>query len=87
VDLIFDERHILTFGWSSSGHVLYSIATSDSPVRGSIVAVSRFLPNGFPNLDAVRGKGFFLYHSPEDRICPFREARLAESTLKEHGAR
>lgn len=81
-----DERYVFTLGWSSSGHVLYSVAASEPAVRGSIIAMSRFLPDRFGSLDAIRGKNFFLYHSPEDQICPFSEAQLAESKLKEHGA-
>ena len=81
-----DERFVFTLGWSSSGHVLYSASVSNEKVRGSIIAMSRFLPGTFPNLEQVRGKNYFLYHSPEDQICPFAEAKLAEQTLKEHGA-
>ena len=81
-----NERLVFTLGWSSSGHVLYSASVSNKKVRGSIIAMSRFLPGTFPNLEQVRGKNYFLYHSPEDQICPFTEAQLAEQTLKEHGA-
>ncbi len=82
-----DERYIFTLGWSSSGHVLYSVSISDPKVRGSIIAMSRFLPNRITNLDRARGKSYFLYHSPQDQICPFSEAQLAERWLKEHGAK
>lgn len=82
-----DERYVFTLGWSSSGHVLYSASISDPKVRGSIVAMSRFLPDRLSKLNQVRGKNYFIYHSPEDQICPFKEAELAEKTLKEHGAK
>ena len=82
-----DERYIFTLGWSSSGHVLYSVSVSDPKIRGSIIAMSRFLTNRFGPMEQTRGKNYFLYHSPEDRICPFSEAELAERTLKEHGAK
>jgi predicted esterase len=81
-----DERYVFTLGWSSSGHALYSISLSDPKVRGSIIAMSRFLPGRMGNLDQARGRKYFLYHSPQDLICPFREAQLAERTLAEHGA-
>jgi predicted esterase len=81
-----DERFIFTFGWSSSGHVLYSASLSNDKVRGSIVAMSRFLPERLGDLERARGKSYFLYHSPADQICPFREAQFAEQTLKSHGA-
>ncbi|PWU20292.1 MAG: hypothetical protein C5B50_04310 [Verrucomicrobia bacterium] len=81
-----DERYIFTLGWSSSGHVLYAVSLSDPKVRGSIIAMSRFLPARLGNLEHARGKGYFLFHSPDDQICPFRDAQLAERTLKEQGA-
>jgi len=82
-----DERYIFTLGWSSSGHVLYSDSLYDPKVRGSIIAMSRFLPDRLGKLDQARGKNYFLYHSPEDQICPFGEAQLAERSLKEQGAK
>ncbi len=81
-----DGRFIFTLGWSSSGHVLYSASISDPNVRGSIIVMSRFLRKRLGNLDQAAGKNYFLYHSPEDRVCPFSEAQLAERILKEHGA-
>lgn len=82
-----DERYIFTLGWSSSGHVLYSLSISNPKIRGSIIAMSRFFPQRLGKLDEARGKNYFLYHSPEDQICPFSEAQLAEKTLAEHGAK
>ena len=81
-----DPRFVFTLGWSSSGHVLYSASVSDEKVTGSIIAMSRFFPSVLMDLEKVRGKNYFLYHSPDDQICPYSEARLAERTLKEHGA-
>ena len=81
-----DPRFVFTLGWSSSGHVLYSASVSNEKVTGSIIAMSRFFPAVLPEIEKVRGKNYFLYHSPDDQICPYFEARLAEKTLKEHGA-
>jgi predicted esterase len=81
-----DERFVFTLGWSSSGHVLYSASTRVPQVRGSVVAMSRFLPERFVEKDKLKGKVYFLYHSPEDPVCPFAEAELAVRTLTEHGA-
>jgi predicted esterase len=82
-----DERFVFTLGWSSSGHVLYSASAANKKIRGSIIAMSHFLPGRVPNLEQARGKNYFLYHSPEDQVCPFADARMAERTLKEHGAK
>ncbi|MHC4401846.1 MAG: alpha/beta hydrolase [Planctomycetota bacterium] len=80
-----DERFVFTLGWSSSGHVQYSASTRVPEVRGSVIAMSRFLPGCYVETDRLKGKAYYLYHSPEDRICPFAEAELAAKTLKEHG--
>jgi predicted esterase len=81
-----DERYVFTLGWSSSGHVLYSASTRVPKVRGSVIAMSRFLPSRSVEMDKLKGKAYYLYHSPEDKICPYAEAELAVKTLKEHGA-
>ena len=57
-----DERFVFTFGWSSSGHVLYSASLSSDKVRGSVIAMSRFLPGRVGVLDRGKGKSYFLYH-------------------------
>jgi predicted esterase len=81
-----DERFVFTLGWSSSGHALYSASTRVPKVRGSVIAMSRFLPGRSVEAGKLRGKAYYLYHSPEDTVCPFAEAELAVKTLKEHGA-
>jgi predicted esterase len=81
-----DERFVFTLGWSSSGHVLYSASTRVPQVRGSVIAMSRFLPNRSVETGKLKGKAFYLYHSPEDRVCPYAEAELAVRTLKNEGA-
>src|SRR5262249_22382228 len=81
-----DERFVFTLGWSSSGHVLYSASTRLPQVRGSVIAMSRFLPDRYVEKDKLKGKAYYLYHSPEDAVCPFAEAELAVKTLKGHGA-
>ena len=81
-----DERLVFTLGWSSSGHVLYSASTRVPKVRGCVIAMSRFLLGRSVETDKLKGKAYYLYHSPEDKVCPFAEAELAVKTLKEHGA-
>jgi predicted esterase len=81
-----DERFVFTLGWSSSGHVLYSASTRVPKVRGAVIAMSRFLPLRYVETDKLKGKAYYLYHSPDDRTCPFAEAELAVKTLQEHGA-
>jgi predicted esterase len=81
-----DGRFVFTLGWSSSGHVLYSASTRVPKVRGSVIAMSTFFPDRSVETDKLKGKPYYLYHSPEDKICPFAHAELAAKTFKEHGA-
>jgi hypothetical protein len=46
---------IFMLGWSSSGHVLYSTAIENPKVRGFFVAMSRFRPEWFHDLNRARG--------------------------------
>jgi predicted esterase len=48
--------------------------------------MSRFLPDLSVETDKLKGKAYYLYHSPEDTVCPFAEAELAVKTLRERGA-
>ena len=57
-----------------------------SPVKGSFVAMAVFKPNALPKLDAAKGHAYFLWHSKEDKVCPFRFAEDASTKLKDKGA-
>ena len=82
-----DPQKIYTLSWSSGGPAAYAISLSSKQVVGSLVAMSVFKPRGLPNLDAAREQAYYLYHSPEDRVCPFRMAEQAVKELTEHGAK
>ena len=77
---------VFTLGWSSSGHVLYSSAFENPRIRGSFIAMSRFMPMLRPLAEKARGKRFYFWHSPEDLICPYAEAEAAATLLSEKGA-
>jgi predicted esterase len=49
--------------------------------------MSVFKPDYLPPLKNARGHAYFIDHSPDDRICPFRMAEAAKKSLEEHGAR
>ncbi len=70
-----DERFVFTLGWSSSGHVLYSASTRVPKVRGSVIAMSRFLSGRSVETEKLKGKAYYVYHSPDDTICPFADRR------------
>ncbi len=48
--------------------------------------MSVYKPNLLPPLERAKGRRYFLYHSPADRVCPFWMAKRAERQLKQHGA-
>jgi predicted esterase len=78
---------VFTLTWSSSGPAAYAISLSGTKVRGSFVAMSVFKPNRLPKLDAAKGHAYFLYHSPDDRVCPYRMAEQAAKDLEKAGAK
>ena len=76
-----DPRHCYTLSWSSGGPAAYAVALSNPRITGSFVAMSVFKPDQLPPLKQAEGKAFYLYHSPEDRICPYRMAEQAQNSL------
>jgi predicted esterase len=81
-----DPERIFTLTWSSSGPAAYAISLSNPKVTGSFIAMSVFNPDLLPSLEKAKGHGYYLYHSPDDRVCPFRMAEEAEKDLKKSGA-
>ena len=96
VDAVIDDvasKHklnpdrVFTLTWSSSGPAAYAVSLTNPKVRGSFVAMSVFKPDQLPKLDAAKGHAYYLYHSPDDRICPYRMAEQAEKELAKAGAK
>ena len=82
-----DPQRVYALGWSSGGPPLYASAASEnSPLKGVFVAMSVFKPAEMPKPAAVKGKRFYIYHSPEDRVCPIAMARQAKTQLTNLGA-
>ena len=82
-----DKRHVYAMGWSSGGPAVYAAALDKkTPLTGAFVAMSVFKPRFLPPLDLAKGRAYYLWHSPEDRVCPYRMARDAEEQLREKGA-
>jgi predicted esterase len=82
-----DPRRVFTLSWSSSGPAAYPVSLTNPKVRGSFVAMSVFRPDWFPPLDNAKGHAYFLYHSPDDRVCPYRMAEQAVKDLEKNGAK
>jgi predicted esterase len=87
-----DDRHdvdparIFTLTWSSSGPAAYAASLTNKRVTGSFIAMSVFKPDVLPPLEGAKGHAYFLYHSPDDRVCPFRMAEQAAKNLEQSGA-
>ncbi|HVS18672.1 MAG TPA: hypothetical protein VMT18_08745 [Planctomycetota bacterium] len=82
-----DERYLFTLAWSSSGPLAYTLALDqDTPVTGTFVAMSVFKPDLLPSLKPAKGRAFYILHSPDDKVCPFRMAEQARDELDEVGA-
>ncbi len=81
-----NPERIFTLTWSSSGPAAYAVSLTSKRVTGSFIAMSVFKPDFLPPLSGAKGHGYFLYHSPDDRVCPYRMAEQAVKDLKEHGA-
>ena len=82
-----DPRYIFTLTWSSSGPAAYAISLQETTsVTGSYIAMSVFRPKRLPSMEGAKGHAYFIEHSPDDKVCPFRMAEEARDTLKENGA-
>ena len=82
-----DTRRIFTLSWSSSGPAAYAVSLQkETPVTGSFVAMSVFKPDTLPPLAAAKGRAYYIYHSPQDRVCPIRMASAGRDALSAAGA-
>jgi predicted esterase len=82
-----NPERIFTLTWSSSGPAAYAISLTSEEVTGSFIAMSVFKPSLLPPLEGAKGHGYFLFHSPNDRVCPFRMAEQAAKDLESHGGK
>jgi RNA polymerase sigma factor (sigma-70 family) len=83
-----DRKRVFTLSWSSSGPAAYAASLQDKrSVTGSFVAMSVFNPRFLPPLKGAKGHAYYLYHSPADRVCPYRMAEQAKNSLAANGAK
>jgi predicted esterase len=81
-----NPERVFTLTWSSSGPAAYAVSLTSKKVTGSLIAMSVFKPDLLPALEKAKGHGYFLYHSPDDRVCPYRMAEQAVKDLEKNGA-
>ncbi len=83
-----NDKHIFTLSWSSSGPAAYAISLQErKSVTASFIAMSVFRPDWLPPLKNADSHDYFLYHSPDDEVCPFRMAQRAKNILEQNGAK
>jgi predicted esterase len=82
-----DPTRVFTLSWSSGGPAAYAVSLTNKRVTGSLIAMSVFRPDWLPELKAAKGHAYYLYHSPDDRVCPYRMAEQAEKDLAKAGAK
>jgi len=82
-----DPEYAFTLSWSSSGPAAYAVSLQSKKVTGSFIAMSVFRPKRLPSLEKAKGHAYFLFHSPDDEICPFEMAKEADKLLKQNGAK
>jgi predicted esterase len=83
-----DSKQVFTLSWSSGGPAAYAVSLSGkTAVRGSLIAMSIFLPKKLPPLKNARGHAYYLLHSPEDNVCRVFFARWARNALRQNKAR
>jgi predicted esterase len=83
-----DRTRVFTLSWSSSGPAAYAASLQEARrVTGSFVAMSVFNPKFLPPLKGAKGHAYYLYHSQQDRVCPYRMAEQAGNSLAENGAK
>jgi len=82
-----DPARVFTLSWSSSGPAAYALSLrKQALVKGSLIAMSVFHPNEL-ELDLAKDKAYYLLHSPDDVVCPFKFAEQARDTLRQKGAK
>jgi predicted esterase len=82
-----DSKKVFTLSWSSSGPAAYAVSLKDKTVTGSFIAMSVFKPKLLPPLEKAKGHAYYLFHSPEDKVCPYRMAEQAAKDLEANQAK
>ena len=81
-----NDAEVFTLSWSSGGPAAYAASMiKDTPIRGSLVAMSVFFP-GQVNLPNAKGQKYFLLQSPDDKVTKYVHASNAKQALEKAGA-
>jgi predicted esterase len=84
-----DKRHVYTLSWSSGGPAAYAASLAkNSPITGSFVAMSVFKARELPALKRrAKNQRYYILHSRQDQVCPYRMAVNARDSLRDAGAK
>lgn len=83
-----DRKRVFLLGWSSGGPPSYAaLMQKESPATGALVAMSVYQPNNLPAPKNAAGRSFYILHSRQDEVCPFRMAEQARDVLTRAGAK
>ncbi|MEM7312026.1 MAG: hypothetical protein AAF497_02625 [Planctomycetota bacterium] len=81
-----DEQRIFSLAWSSGGPAAYAMGLNKkSSITGTFAAMSVFKLDSTPLIKNAKGRAFYILHSKDDRVCPYRMAENAKNSLKENG--
>lgn len=82
-----DPEKVFALGWSSGGPPVYAATMREgSSFRGAFVAMSVYHPETLPEPKGLKGKSFYVFHSPQDFI-KMNFPRKAIEQLSAGGAR
>lgn len=82
-----DADHVYSLAWSSGGPAAYAASLGVDAVRGSFVAMSIFTPDQLPPLSSAKGRDYYIYNSPDDKVVDFSNATRAMTELRNAGAK
>lgn len=81
-----DASHVYSLAWSSGGPAAYAASLGVDAIRGSFVAMSIFAPDRLPALSNAKGRRYYIYNSPDDKMVDFSNATQAQTSLRKVGA-
>ena len=83
-----NDRCIFTVSFSAGGYAGYAVSLQEKKsTTGSFIGMAAFDPRYYAPLALAKGHAYFLYHSPDDKVFPFRMAKHARDALTKNGAK
>lgn len=82
-----NKKKVFSLSWSSGGPPVYSLSLQKkTPLRGSLILMSVFVPSKLPSLSRAKGYRYCLMQSPSDERTKFHHAQAAKEALEKKGA-